>query len=427
MCKVHDDYNNKKSMFNITYKIDNSHIIYNTFSGAIISLNKENFMKYNSQIGDENFTNNMYDGGFYVQENIDEVEFLKNLSDQIRSDNQGLSLTIAPTLKCNFVCPYCYEEKKSTPTMTKKVMDDVLSFIYKKLNNSSNKQLYITWYGGEPLLALNEIEYLTKSLINQGIQLKSAIVTNGYYLTEKNAQKLHELNVDYAQITIDGPPDIHNVRRCLPNKEDTFFRIMENISSACKYIDINVRINIDKKNMERVDELLDYLDKYNLKNKIGVYLAPVDNINDTYKDNVCLKNIEFSDIEMNFYLRNYKRGYTFVHLPCVNANICGAVNNNTFVIDPLGDLYKCWDEVGNKNKSYGDIYGYINQEIKNFWEDYDFIYFEDCKKCQFLPICMGGCPYNNKISGNMKCNSLKYNHNKLIELKRKIFMEEASK
>ena len=65
-------------------------------------------------------------------------------------------------------------------------------------------------------------------------------------------------------------------------------------------------------------------------------------------------------------------------------------------IGPLGELYKCWNELGDKEK----IIGFINdQDFKNKDLIRKYVLsancFEDekCKDCKFIPICMGGCAF----------------------------------
>ena len=90
---------------------------------------------------------------------------------------------------------------------------------------------------------------------------------------------LKEQNVTHAQVTVDGPPDIHNKRRCLPDGSDTFFKILKNISEASDFIRISIRVNIDKTNLTRADEILEYLDQFGMQRKVSLYLAAVDDIN----------------------------------------------------------------------------------------------------------------------------------------------------
>ncbi|MBF1451676.1 MAG: hypothetical protein HXN61_07795, partial [Prevotella pallens] len=48
--------------------------------------------------------------------------------------------------------------------------------------------------------------------------------------------------------------------------------------------------------------------------------------------------------------------------PVLQGKGCSATHLNSFLIGPLGELYKCWNELGDSKK----IIGYINdQDFKN--------------------------------------------------------------
>lgn len=68
---------------------------------------------------------------------------------------------------------------------------------------------------------------------------------------------------------------------------------------------------------------------------------------------------------------------------------------NSYIIGPEGEIYKCWNDVSDRNK----IIGYINtQKLTNvdLLAKYmvDSTIFEEtkCRECFFFPICGGGCP-----------------------------------
>ncbi|MBQ7943895.1 MAG: radical SAM protein [Lachnospiraceae bacterium] len=355
-----------------------------------------------------------------VESDVDETRVVLVQSNLARYGSNMAAFTIAPTLECNFRCPYCYEVGKRYNTMTEEVIENTIKFINEQSKDMA--KISIAWYGGEPLLRIDLIEKITQGIEN--VEKYSAnIVTNGYYLTEENAKKLKELHVKYAQVTIDGPPDIHNTRRCLPTGADTFFVIMENIRKAAEHIFIAIRINVDKTNMQRVDEILDYLIEYGLQDKVGVYLAPVDAINDGCHAPSCFTDSEFATEQINFAARNMKRGFNFLELPHFNPAMCGAVSPHSYVIDPLGDLYKCWDHIGYKEESFGNIADEnINVKQSNYlkWIDYDVFQYEDCKGCNILPICMGGCPFKNIKKGEMQCGATKYNATDMMRLLREM-------
>ena len=184
--------------------------IYNTITGAVISLNEKYTRQYmNRCYSDNDFSENMKRGGFIVPDDIDEKEYILSLSNRLRNGNSDdYGFTIAPTISCNFRCPYCFEEGHKYNTMTQDVVIKTIEFINKKTEKA--KSIHVSWYGGEPLLRPDIIGSITKEINREGKHYQAAIVTNGYFLDKKMAIFLKEQNVTHAQVTVDGPPDIHN-------------------------------------------------------------------------------------------------------------------------------------------------------------------------------------------------------------------------
>lgn len=420
----------KPSIFNVSYNLDNDNnklALYNTLTGAVIVLDDFHSKLFHETDKEHaEFVDAMLKGGFFVDKDKDELAEVFRISEKVRKTYSGVSLTIAPTLACNFRCPYCFEEGHRYNTMTDEIVSATIQFI----NNQAKEKdsVSIAWYGGEPLLRPDIIQKITHGLNVDENKLFGSIITNGYYLDGEMAKFLSEQKVFMAQVTIDGPPDIHNKRRCLPNGSDTFHRILKNVSEAAEVIKINIRVNIDALNKDRVDEVFSYLDHYNLKGKVRLYVAAVENIHGSCNNNTCLIDRDFSAYEAAFYDRNLEKGYSFVYLPSFNPGICGAVNHSMCVIDPLGDLYKCWNEVGMKERSYGSIFSSEYNNNLNKWNNYKFIHSKICKECAFLPICMGGCPYRTIEGLEMQCISAKYNYRQFINLmKRNIQLQAGEK
>ena len=410
----------KLSIFNLYVTTEDGMIIFNTFTGGILQLNaifaEKIYSLKNDGINelDIELTNNLVKGGMLLPEDCNEHKKVEILHNSIVYNASALSLTIAPTLLCNFQCPYCYEEGHRYNTMSDEVILQTIDFINK--NMIGKNALGITWYGGEPLLRMDIIEKITYGIKDKEKKgYMASIITNGYYYTRNVAQKLKELGVRRVQITIDGPPEVHNFRRKLPSGEDTFFVIMNNVKESADILPINIRINVDKENISKVDEVLEYIDKMGVKEKVGVYLAAVDSINDNDYSH-CLEPIDFSYEELRFNKENYLKGFMCFKIPHANLGCCGAVHTSSFVIDPLGDLYKCWDEIGLKKKKSGDIFHPISLDNQNLqkWLGYNPMYYEACVKCDIYPICMGGCPYQNLETNKMRCLSLRYNVEKMV-------------
>lgn len=118
-------------------------------------------------------------------------------------EENDIGLTVAPTMACNFRCPYCYEKGKEYVTMNRETVNKVKKYF----NNLKERYRHvaITWYGGEPLLAFPIIEELMESIYEKFERkyVAVSVVTNGYLLTENVARKMKKLNISSIQITID--------------------------------------------------------------------------------------------------------------------------------------------------------------------------------------------------------------------------------
>ncbi|MGX4601777.1 SPASM domain-containing protein [Faecalimicrobium sp. JNUCC 81] len=411
------------SRYNVAEKFENTTVLYNTLSSGILKLNEEyssyfNDMSENGIFEKEDLIEELIKGGMLYKEPINEVGLIKMNNLKSRYNSLDMSYTIAPTMECNFKCDYCFEEGKRHNTMSDKVVSDTIDFIAKGSEHSNS--INISWYGGEPLIAIKQIEAITKGIkkkLKDGVIYNAGIVTNGYLLSREKAIILSELGVKRTQITLDGSKESHDKRRILLNGKGTFNRIMENIKESCDVLDITIRINLDKRNSEEYINVLDELEKSNIKDKVKVYIAPIDSVNDIANSNICFTAEEFA-IKLNEFSKELKsRGIEVPKQISPNISICGAVTANSFLIDPLGDLYKCWNDVSHKEKSIGNIEN--NKNINNEhikWVTYDPIVNKKCEECKMLPVCMGGCPHNVINGKNVKCDSRKYNLRNKLEM-----------
>ncbi len=415
------------SKYNICENIEDGVLIYNTNSGGILKLNSEYKKKYDlfskkQVIEDTELKHALIHGKMIIsQTNGNETEQLFLENKIARFSGNMIGLTIAPTTACNFKCPYCYEKGKEYVTMDEEIIKKVKKYIQNL--KDQYKYIHITWYGGEPLLAFDIIKELMEEVYKNFDRefVSASAVSNGYLLSETIAFEMKTLNINRIQITIDGPPDIHNARRQLPSGKDTFFVILNNLKKALDIypdLHISVRINVDKTNISRIDEIEQYLKEFNLFDKLSTYIAPVTNINGTCSDGNCFTVKEFAFEEINFMRKNYGSDLALISVPQKSIGMCGAVSLNSWLIDARGDFYKCWDDIGNQSEKVGNIFQEdfkINEKLLK-WLSYSIEDDEECVQCPYLPICMGGCP-NYRIKNKGKnCHPIKENANQIVRL-----------
>ena len=129
------------------------------------------------------------------------------------------------TLRCNETCVYCHASRANmdavetdmTPETARKAVDLALS--------STNGFITIEFQGGEPLVnfpVVKEIiEYATERNKEIGKRLEFTMVSNFSLLDEEKLRYLLEHKVQLCT-SIDGPEELHNAQRKLPQTHDAF-------------------------------------------------------------------------------------------------------------------------------------------------------------------------------------------------------------
>ena len=356
------------------------------------------------------------------REETDELHFRHNMT---RYDRSVLNLSIAPTMACNMACRYCYEAEKKG-LMSDDVVDKTIQFVEKQAVGL--RQLTLAWFGGEPLLAMSIIERIGRAFVDiardRKLAFSSMIITNGYLLTKKALDTLCELGVQSAQITLDGPASIHDVKRPLKNGGKSFQTIVDNLVYASDRISISVRVNVDKGTAAAdLGQLLTELDQAGLREKIGLNFGQVEPLTSACADiaESCYNLAEFSKVEAAFFRLLSERGFLVARLPMPAPIACMSQHVNSYLVDPQGRMYKCFAQLGDPSKSMGHIGDAIDYENANFSTLFDFDAYLDkeCRACSLLPVCNGGCPEKRTHPGVAKeelCCSWKYNLQPMIDI-----------
>ena len=398
---------------------NNNYFIYNSFSNFFAEIDENLFNLLNKKqksdvnkkdIGSEKIWDHLCQKRVITKSDIDDYLEYKSIIINQRRINNRLILTIAPTLNCNFSCPYCFEDKNET-IMNDETIDNIINFVTQQKNI---EQVDITWFGGEPLLASDVIEKITKKITDNNIPLVARIITNGYYLNENNLKLLERCNVRTIQLTIDGMQEEHNKKKFACNDNDTFSTIINNIDAFIKMnlnIRLTVRVNLNKGNMDSYPMVVDFFHK-RYPNNTNIAIVPALIFENT-KNNVRTPDMADADDRLEIFKKQAKKtnGHHYLY-PVNSISECAIRNKNSMVIDAQGYIYKCWEIIGNEKYKVG----YIDKEgvkVTNMAMLNRYLYGEDpfennkCKKCFFLPICGGGCPHK-RIENTFEKQSFDY-------------------
>lgn len=347
--------------------------------------------------------------------NFDERAAIASLVQKGCKSVKTVSLVICPTLGCNFDCPYCFEDHHNV-RMSSETQNDVVALAERMLEASDARELFVTWYGGEPLLALDIVDALSQRFIdlseNRGTTYSSKMVTNGYLLSLEAVETLEQSRISVVQVTLDGLGDAHNVTRHLADGRDTFDCIVANLSRPGLPFAVDVRHNLYGGNSDTSEELRAFVKRLadESSNNITFYASLV---NDTQTARQRGQQVDILDGR-----RASDAMLSSVNLPTgVRPIHCGAPNPWEVTIDPKGRLHKCWENVDKPDFSFGNARDW---DPGDAWEtasrpDFLTCYLnctspaddDECTECLWLPICAGGCPQRRLFGPGRQCIAYK--------------------
>ncbi len=408
----------KPSYFNIfveDYPDKGKNLIFNTRTQAILEAEKDLALILKKNKGKKINLNErdyypLIDEGFCIRDNEDEEKIMEKWARDMSLKRDILTVTILVTSRCNFDCPYCFEKGKlEDEDLTIERAELVCKWIIKKAETGNFKNVFVSFYGGEPLLKKDIITFCSKRLYEElkriNVNFDFGIVTNGYLIDLESTLNWKNYGFTHYRITIDGSKKWHNKKRVLKNGKGTFDKIIENIKNNTDDVDVYLNSNYDRNTYRGVFELVDYLLESGLKHKIGsIEAAPlIDNNN--FKCSIEEKTIDFeneNDRNIMKKIANYikDRGFkTFKE--GVNVMLCPfKVKDSNLTIAPNGDIYKCPVTLGMKKFCVGHI---SSMDLNDFnVKMFSNKNWRSCFPCVYLPVCFGGCPYKAFLkSGNI--------------------------
>ncbi|AVQ45786.1 Cys-rich peptide radical SAM maturase CcpM [Clostridium botulinum] len=296
---------------NIVYKcfeVNKKYYVYDREKNVIFEVNKDDYDLLSIIKSDKVFEQNIdklekyIKRGFFKKTKLCEIEH--PLTDSIEEliDNRAEQLILQVTQNCNLRCSYCFygqgnydnrthSGKRMTFETAKKGIDYIL-------NHSSNlESIYISFYGGEPLLEIDLIrkcvDYVEKKV--EGKKIIYSMTTNGTLFTEEIINFLDKYDFQVV-ISLDGTKEMHDLNRKFVNGKGSFDIIMDNLKNIKKsHYDFAKRIMFNTviapksdfsciKNFVEHDEI------------IGDNFVSANIVNDLYTSN------NYNDYDEKFYI-----------------------------------------------------------------------------------------------------------------------------
>lgn len=322
--------------------------------------------------------------------------------------------------QCNLACKYCFLgnndcEKRGNfllENMSVETAEQAIKFFIRQIKESGldtekNKPVLI-FYGGEPLVNYDVLEYIAKRInelrnVERSIRnIEMSMVTNGLLLDEDRIIRLHELGVSIA-ISIDGFTEEANSMRVDVAGKPVFSRILEKLD-LCKKIGVNVSLSVtlSEETIKNTKDILKLVEKYDIKAfgfnimmSSDTFVLP-NSYNEAAAQFIIDEFIELR--ERGIYEDRMMRKLKAFSKSQVYFSDCAATAGGQIVIAPDGRVGICHGCLHNKQYFVANINDddFIAVKDKNFieWSQLTPINHEECMDCPALGICGGGCPVN---------------------------------
>jgi uncharacterized protein len=333
---------------------------------------------------------------------------------------------------CNLRCAYCFANKdgynQDRQLMSTETAERSIDFLIE--NSKDQKDLEVSFFGGEPLLNIpvmyHTVKYGEEQAAKHGKSIRFHITTNGTLLTPNMIRYLIEKNFSMI-LSLDGPKEVQDRMRCFLDGKGSYDIVVKNLKSVLleenAFRGFTVRSTFTSRNLD-IENLMMHLADIGCSN-MSVEPAFIDIEDLDISEDEMDKLLHHYDILADQYLNEMINGryFSFFHLKQMmdichrrtpRLTQCGA-SVGLVGIGADGRIYPCQNFVGKAEYVMGDVYtGITNTSIKATFSNAHVRNKSKCMSCWARYICGGGChshaiQYNNDIliPHDLECEMMK--------------------
>ncbi|MDR5597866.1 radical SAM/SPASM domain-containing protein [Paenibacillus larvae] len=428
----------KPSRFNFHVEDNNLLKVYNSYRGDIVAftgkevplvkaiLRRKEIDLSDNKEKELRLIDFLFKKGYLVNLEINEFQLGTSQKYNMLSSERTLQLILLTNEDCNFRCTYCYEDFTKSEMKTD-VQLGIIRFLEK--NISRYRQLFINWFGGEPLKSFDIIKNLSYKIMEicerYNVHYYAGITTNGYLLDKDTFEQLLDLNVVSYQITLDGTAETHNTYRAGRFGEKTFDKILSNLIAMKQFssnFTVVLRSNINNEVSAVMNDYISLVSNIFVEDpRFILHFIPIQNLKGEQKADIHLcdtkdlfplyNKAKKEGFEFNFYKQYLRPG----------GSQCYASNPSSYVIGSDGMIYKCTVAFNNPYNHVGDLLEngqmILDQERWSLWITGGVNEDPMCTKCFFRPSCQGNaCPLERIESNKTPCPPIKKSLKNYVKL-----------
>lgn len=395
----------KNSQFNVFFSHEETMIGYNGFTNEFLLLNPELYSIYNTikQSDDwsglkevhEEFFNVLLELGFLVPNDTDEVDKVKKVVfDMDQSNRKNYSLTINPTMNCNFKCWYCYETHIKDSKMSPQTIDNLVKHVKHTVDTMDELEHFnISWFGGEPLLYFHKtvvpiLKEITPILEEKNIRFTSGFTSNGFLIDQAVIDACKKYNANFFQITLDGHRERHNQVRYVSNERGSYDEIVANIKLCLKnQVNVSVRVNVSEETLENILLIADDFNNLSESDKDFLNFS----FHEVWQEEKDITQ-DIAQVVEHFRSLGLVTLFSGTNIDHIRGS-CYADKKYQATINYNGDVFKCTARDFESKSREGVLLEDGTIEWNSIHSKRMDSKFKNapCLSCKLLPICNGGC------------------------------------
>lgn len=330
-----------------------------------------------------------------------------------------LELTGACNLRCKY-CIYSSSEKGFREFNAESMTEDIIRKSIMYMKNHGDSEVYITFYGGEPLLRFDLMKYAIEYSVEQikDQELHFGFTTNLTLMTKEIAEYLVKIPNMSIVCSIDGPESIHDAGRVYATGGGTHkdaMRGLEYIKNALTEVNnptFNINFNAvymvpyEEEKLDLIDEHFKSLCNITEHSSYSITYPTSGTIPEELKvqlpkgDDKSLwkwmaeKAKKCNSIEklnnraiMDTLSIIHDRIVTKEAKTVLTMNGCCTPGSRRLYIDTKGNMYAC--ERINKSPKLGNISQGIDYEsiFSKYYREYSDKSFKHCVNCWAAKVC----------------------------------------
>ncbi|MBN1187324.1 MAG: radical SAM protein [Bacteroidales bacterium] len=315
------------------------------------------------------------------------------------SSSDIFQFIISVTNQCNLACTYCFLGKPNSQTILDGAIAKESICVVVEMCKNLQRNLNISYFGGEPTLEYDLVKELTTFAINKDKSISFSITTNGTF-SEKWIPFFKDYNFKVS-ISMDALPDIQNKFRPFSNNNNSHDFVLSNIRKLLSISIIpKIRITVTKDSVLKMPAMVTYLAKIGIKQIHFEVVSISDKISGHHcvsrPNKVDFVNNLIESIQIAKSLNVQITNSSFMRLFNPAVNYCDG--SNRLALNPDHSISSCI-EVNNKGHNLFDKFS-----CKTILDKPEVAGFstieknEKCITCFAKFICGGGCPSRNYYS-----------------------------